>query len=232
MSDLETVLRSLPKRVDWPEPSPHLAQQVVARIEPAVETGVRRRWAMVVTLAALVLVIGLIPDSRQAVADLFHEAGVRIGFIEETPADLAEDLDLGEPLTTEAATRQVGFELHSPVILGLPDGVYLDGDAVNMVWDGPVVLTQRAEGGSFAQKGLGPGTEATGVVVSGEPGLWIEGAEHTFTLLDQQGNPKEETTRLAANVLLWSSDGVDFRLELTSDLDRAMEIAGSMNRSE
>lgn len=45
--------------------------------------------------------------------------------------------------------------------------------------------------------------------VEGQPGLWIEGPAHTFTLFDAEGNPIEETTRLAANVLLWEANGVN-----------------------
>jgi hypothetical protein len=65
-------------------------------------------------------------------------------------------------------------------------------------------------------------------MIGEDPGIWIEGAGHSFTLLDEDGNPVEETARLAANVLLWSADGYDFRLELTDDLNQALEIAQSM----
>jgi hypothetical protein len=37
-------------------------------------------WVLA-AVAVLVLVIGLVPGTRRAVADLFREAGVRIGFI-------------------------------------------------------------------------------------------------------------------------------------------------------
>ncbi|HUG31453.1 MAG TPA: hypothetical protein VMM14_01060 [Acidimicrobiia bacterium] len=99
---------------------------------------------------------------------------------------------------------------------------------MTLVWDGPVLLTQRPGGETYAAKGLGTGTDATEVVVAGQPGLWIEGAEHTFTLLDPEGNRVAETSRLAANVLLWSGDGVNYRLELTGTLDHALEIAHSL----
>jgi hypothetical protein len=58
--------------------------------------------------------------------------------------------------------------------------------------------------------------------------LWIEGAIHTFTLLDQAGNPIEETTRLAANVLLWEMNGVNHRLETTGDLQSSLAIVETL----
>lgn len=226
MSRLETILNDLSHTVDWPEPSEHLATRVVGHIESAPRSHRLRRWA--IAIAVLTLVIGLVPDTREAVADLLHEAGVKIGFVDEIPTDLAEDLNLGDPSTMREATEHATFELQAPAALGPADEVYVDGETVSMVWEGPTLLTQQAGGESYALKGVGPDTDATHVAVAGDPGLWIEGAEHTFTLLDQQGNPVEETSRLAANVLLWSSDGVDYRLELTGDLDRALEIATSL----
>lgn len=226
MSRLETILNDLSHTVDWPEPSEHLATRVTRHIESAPRTHRLRRWA--IAIITLTLVVGLVPDTRQAMADLLHEAGVRIGFVQETPTDLTDDLNLGDPSTMEQAAEHASFELQAPVALGPPDEVYLDGQAVSMVWEGPTLLTQAPAGEPYALKGVGSDTDASHVVIAGDPGIWIEGAEHTFTLLDQQGNPVEETTRLAANVLLWSSNGVDYRLELTGDLDRAMEIATSL----
>lgn len=229
MSRLETILGSLPESVDWPAPSEHLVTRVTARIDS--EGGQRavglRRWAWAVAAAVLVLV-ALVPGAREAVADLFQEAGVRIGFVEQSTTETLADIDLGEQIPLESASARAGLALRAPASLGPPEGTYVDADVVTMVWDGPVLLTQRAGAEPYAQKGIGPETEATGVVVSGEPGLWIEGAGHTFSLLDSEGNLVAETTRLAANVLLWSVDGVDYRLELAESLDRALGIAESL----
>lgn len=226
MSRLETILNDLSHTVDWPEPSDQLATRVAGQIESTPRTHRLRRWAIAV--AVLTLVIGLVPDTRQAVADLLHEAGVRIGFVEKVPTGPIEDLSLGDPSTIKEAAKHTTFELQAPAALGPADEIYVDGETVSMVWEEPTLLTQRPGGEPYALKGVGSDTEATDVTIAGGPGLWIEGAEHSFTLLDQQGNPVEETTRLAANVLLWSADGVDYRLELTGDLDRALEIATSL----
>jgi hypothetical protein len=80
----------------------------------------------------------------------------------------------------------------------------------------------------FAQKQLGPGTRIRSLQVEGAAALWIEGAPHTLTLVDADGNAIEETTRLAANVLLWEANGVDHRLETTGDLDSALSIVATL----
>lgn len=227
MNRVDSILTDLPQAMDWPEPSDHLTTRVVSRLEADGRPSRWRRWAAVAVVALVAVVIGLVPATRQAVADLFQEASVRIGFIEKVP-DLPLDLDLGTELTLDRAADQVALELRVPDALGEPTGVFVDGATVSMVWEGPVLLTQRSAGDTFAEKGVGPDTEATEVVVDGNPGVWIEGAPHTLTFLDDEGNPLEETTRLAANVLLWTAGGVDYRLELDEDLDRALDIAGSM----
>lgn len=231
MSRLETILAALPDSVDWPQPPEHLPTRVGARIRSDRLRRTPPRWTVAAVVTALIVVIGVVPGTRQAVADLFYEAGVRIGFVDRSPTLLAADLDLGEPVPIENASSEVGFVLQYPSILDPPRGAHLEAGSVTMVWEGPILFTQRAGGVAFAEKGLGPATEATLVVVAGEPGLWIEGAEHTFTLLDADGELIEETTRLAANVLLWSAEGIDYRLELTDGLERALEIAGSLEVS-
>ena len=101
-----------------------------------------------------------------------------------------------------------------------------------MVWmKGEVVeslLSQRRADRDLATKTLGSDTNVEQVVVGDAAGLWIEGADHVFTLLDPTGVPRTETARLAANVLLWSVDGIDFRLELRDGLRDALEIATSL----
>ena len=233
MRDLETTLRSLSGSIDWPEPSPHLAARVTASIEattrPQKATG---RW-LIAAVVLTVLIVGLVPGTRQAVADLFVEAGVRIGFIAETPTIDADDFALGEETTLDEVSQVAGFRPSIPHDLGAPEAVFIGEDGhVSIVWESEsVLLTQVSSDGVFAQKGVGPETSVSEVMIDDEPGIWIEGAGHTFTLLDEDGHLVEETTRLAANVLLWSADGIDYRLELTDGLDRALEIAESMEVS-
>jgi hypothetical protein len=231
MSSLERTLAALSDRVDWPEPSPHLVTRVAARIEPGEPSKpVSRRWVWALAAGILIAVVGLVPSTRQAIAGLFQEAGVRIGFVEETPSALGRDLRLGEAVTVGEAASRVDFELKHPEALGPPEELYVDGfGIVSMLWDGPVLLMQRSvQAPLYAEKRVGPDTSVVEIELKGEPALWVEGAEHSFSYLDADANIIRETTRLAANVLLWSADGVDYRLELSEGLDEALEIAGSM----
>ena len=230
MSRLDRVLEGLSHSVDWPEPTEHLVTRVTTRI--GSERGRRavglRRWAWAVAAAALVLV-ALLPGAREAVADLFQEAGVRIGFVDEVSSELGHDLQLGERVASEEASARAAFELRYPQALGLPEETYIHGAGmVSMLWEGPVLFSQRAGGTTYAEKAISSDTPVIGVEMADGHALWIESAGHSFTYLDTQGNQIAETTRLAGNVLLWSADGVDHRLELTGDLDSALEIAESL----
>jgi hypothetical protein len=249
-SRLESVLRSLGESVDWPTPSTDFPAKVMARIESDPATvAVHRVWlrpaiaAIAVVMVTVVCIVS--PSVRQAVADLLGAAGIRIGVVSgETPSTGAE-LDLGEPLQLDEVEESVDFQPRIPGSEepGVPDAIYLSAEGqVNMVWDGTpslpaagdtgigLLLTQSAGDGDeqVAEKLLGPQTGLERLTVEGQPGLWIEGAAHTFTLLDPEGNLIEETTRLAANVLLWEAEGVNHRLETTGDLHSALAIAEAL----
>lgn len=244
-TNFESMLTSVGDSIDWPTPSPHLSARVLARIESEQPTQAgRSAWLRPVLTTVAVLVVALVlvlsPSARQAVADLLSAAGVRIGFVSESPTTGA-DLSLGEPVDLEEARHAVDFELQIPSgdEPGAPDAVYLsDSGRVTMVWAGTptlpaagdtgigLLLTQyeAIDGREFAVKSIGPETGVQRLVLEDSPALWIEGAAHTFTLLDTEGSPIEETTRLAANVLLWDADGVSQRLETTGDLQTALAI--------
>ena len=231
--DLESLLVAVADEIDWPEPSPQLGARVRSRIESGAAGGRRRRsgrWIGAVAAAsALVAILVVFPTTRHAIGDLLTEAGVRIGVIDEIPTDTPTDLGLGDEVTFARATEHVSFTLRLPNSLGPPDGIHLEGEnGVSMYWEGPIVLTQRSPSRLYGEKRLVADTHLTEVTIQGGLGLWIEGAPHEFTLVDADGDPIEITTRLAANVLLWQTAGVDHRLELTEDLDEAMEIVDSM----
>lgn len=229
MTPLERTLATLPDAVDWPEPSESLAARVVSHIEFEKRGSDRcfRRWVWA-AVGSLAVMIALIPGTRQAVGDLLQEAGVRIGFIEETPSDLGQDLQLGDRVTQQEAASLVEFDVRYPEVLGPPEETYSDLGLISMLWEGPILLTQRARGPAFGEKRIDQETSVMEVEVLDGPGLWVEGAGHSFTYLDANGDRIEETTRLAANVLLWSMDGVHYRLELADGLGRALEIAESL----
>lgn len=249
-SQLESTLASLGDSIDWPTPSPHLPARVIARIEAEQPpTAGRAPWRRPALAAIAVLVAILLfvfsPSARQAVADLLSAAGIRISVTSEQTPTAGADLELGQLVELDEVGDRVDFQLRVPgdEDPGVPDAVYLsDSGQVTLVWGGTpslpaagdtgigLLLTQYAGNGAqeVAEKAIGPETGVQRLTVEGQPALWIEGAAHTFTLLDTEGNPIEETTRLAANVLLWEVEGVNHRLETTGDLQCALPIANTL----
>jgi len=246
---LESALLNLAASVDWPDASPHLPTRVTARIE-AVQA---RRWLpvwrrLVIALSIVLVIVGVLvfsPSARQAVANLFSTAGIRIDFTTDPPPATGAELDLGERINLADIAQQLDFVLRQPAgeEPGQPSEVYLTGDGqVNMVWEGSqtlpaagdtgvaLLLTQsKADSGpSFAYKTISPNTEVQIVMVEGVPGLWIEGVPHTITLLDTEANPIAVSTRLAANVLLWEANGINYRLETPGDLPSVLVIVESL----
>jgi len=246
----ESMLTSLGDSIDWPTPSPHLSVRVTARIVSEQPTAAGRRiWRRPAIAMVAVLVVTLVfvfsPSARQAVADWLGEAGVRVGVTSDEPPTSGEDLKLGEPVQLDEVQTHVDFELRIPggEDPGSPDAVYLsDSGQVTMAWAGTpklpaagdsgigLLLTQYEASSSreFAEKSIGPETGAQRLMVEGQTAVWIEGAAHTFTLLDVEGDPIEETTRLAANVLLWQARGVNHRLETTTELQGALAVVGRL----
>ena len=214
--ELIDVLRSTASEVDWPE-APHVANRVGAQIRAP-----RRRLRWLAPAAALAVIIALVPPAREAVGNVLNAAGVTIAFGDSAGEQIA-DLDLGEAVGL--ADIQTDFEVRVPASLPPPDHVFSDGPAVHMVWvdagEVDVLVSQRSGETGYATKTLGSDTTIEPVDVGGVPGIWIEGADHAFTLVDPSGIPRPETTRLAENVLLWSIDGVDYRLELAAGLSGA-----------
>lgn len=246
---IESRLSALAEAVDWPQPSDHLSARVATRLGADLD-GPARRWSRrpAVAVAAVMVValaISIVPATREAVANLLAAAGVRVGTTLEEAPPVGTALDLGEPVALAGLSEAARFRVRIPGDAELgppPDAVYLNEfGQVNMVWAGSpalpaagdtdvaLLLTQeRALPGDIAEKRLGPQTGVDSLVVEGRPALWIEGADHTFTVLDAAGRPIEETTRLAANVLLWEVSGVNHRLETTGDLDSALALVRTL----
>jgi hypothetical protein len=64
---------------------------------------------------------------------------------------------------------------------------------------------------------------------AGRPAIFLTGAPTQWIALDEHGNPIARTGRLVnANVLLFESGGVAYRLETASNLAGALRIARSL----
>lgn len=246
MSDrLESALHDLHLTVTFPVD--HAEWEWVT--PPTPSRAREGRWSRRIALAAIgaivVILLIAVPQVRQAVADFLGAAGIRIFVVDEPVQDVGGRLELGDPATLAELAAEAPFTIRvpAPTSVGDPDGVFSDDRGmVHMVWRGDpglpaagdtgigVLFSQWAEPGVGFEgaKSAGPETEVEALLVEGTRGLWIEGAAHTLTLVDNTGREKLETTRLAANVLIWSVEGVNYRLETTGDLAGALAFVASL----
>ncbi len=80
----------------------------------------------------------------------------------------------------------------------------------------------------FISKAVGDGTNLRPVTVSGSSGWWIEGEPHVLTYLGSGDQRRDESSRLAANTLLWEVGGTTLRLESSLTLTEVLPIAESV----
>ena len=239
MPELELALRQLGAAVEFP-PEPDLAAGVRRRLgeSPA------RRWAprrlVAVALAVVVLAVGAamaVPSARTAVLEWLGIKGVKVTRVDELPqASLLNDRGLGERVTlAEARRRAPGLVEPHLEDLGPPDSVYFSagvpGGQVTFLWGTKTetrLLMIQSPGEAFAEKMLGPRTDAEAADVDGGPGVWFSGDAHFFVYRDRRGRIREETARLAGNTLLWQDGELTVRLEGELAKSAALEIARSV----
>ncbi|HZK50831.1 MAG TPA: hypothetical protein VFD47_04615 [Actinomycetota bacterium] len=252
MSDLERSLTAMGSRIEWPEGG-DLTGSVRATIEgsPPRRATPWRTLAYAAAFVGLLSIVSLLsfPGVRTAVADFLGIGGVRIDTEGTAPTPAAE-LDLGERVSLGQARDLVSFEVRLPDALGRPDSVWLDtgvtGGQVALAYESSpglpaapgtnlgALVTQfpDAEVAATALKkvtGSRAGTTFEPVVVEGEQGFWVSGEPHVIAYLEPDGSVRNETVRLAGNVLLWESDGVTYRIESTLSQAEALAIAESLD---
>lgn len=254
MTDLERALAALGAGLDWPE-TPDLAGRVAARLAEEPEPRRRRvrpsRRALVLVFAALVAAVGVafaVPPARTAILDWLGFRGVEIRRTPEPPAAppapeaLTPELGLGGRVTLEEARRRAAYPVPvpGPTLLGPPASVHfsaaIPGGQVSFVWlrddpERPLTLLSmfRANGTDYVQKSAGSGTRIEPVAVDGGPGYWLEGEPHAFVFRTPDGEVREETFRLAGNVLLWQRGELTLRLEGMATLAEALAVAESVS---
>lgn len=243
MSELERALVALGRDLDLPE-APDVVPFVLDRLERRDRPrSARSRWVLAVAIVALAALTATlaVPEARSALFRVLHIGGERIELVDELPQvapDLAEPAledALGDRISLEDARRRAGFDLRE--LAGAPDRVYLDSrGSVWFLYGDPssvrllVAQTPRlgVDDGLILKKLAGPGTSVEQVLVDGARGVYIGGDSHFLVFLDEQGNPIEESARLARNVLVWERDGVAFRLEGEFTKEQALELAESL----
>jgi len=240
---LEARLREVGGRLDVPE-TPHMAPAVGRRVR---EPGPGRRRPRAVRLAAAALAVLVIGGTATA---LLLIPGVEVERVPVTPSAPApgepELLGLGRRVGLQEARDAVDINVLIPRQLGRPDAVYVGprpaGGRVTMVYEprpdlpadpntGTGMLVTMFRGStdtSFVRKQVGSETSVRPITVEQAPGMWIEGAPHTVTYIDERGTEFADDIRLAGNVLIWQVGGITLRLESRLDLDPSLEVAASM----
>ncbi len=246
--DVERALADLAENVRWPDSD--VSEAVMARV--ARESGWRRErrvWrpaaaAVAVGIAVLVL---LVPGPRRALAGLLEIIGIRIEATDGLTGLEVTDLGLEHPIDLPSAQRAVSFVVRTPSDLPSPPAVFLEPAAdtarVVMVWPVSDELPESLPGSGaglvleqfsarleevLVRKVVPDDTDVNVVSVDGSLGYWLEGGPHQLGHFDNSGAPVIETTRLAGNVLVWEVNGVTHRLESSLGLDRALELAASL----
>ena len=231
MSELELRLNALRDEITWPE---------TPVFELTLERTQARRLPLrplalgfAILLAVLAGVLALSPGARSAFLEIFHIRGATVERVETLPDVRAQRLDFGERVSREEAERRSGFQ-----VLDLgdePDAIFIRPDGlVSVVYGDPsrprLVLSQ-ARGAifeGFIKKTGGSGTIVRYVTVKGEPGLFVDGAEHYVMFRDRNGNITDEKTYLAGTVLLWNRGPLLLRLEGDMTFAEARRLANAV----
>ena len=217
-------------------PTPDIA----ARLRPPRIRPIRRprlAWAIA---GAVVVLAGLlaVPEVRAAVVEIVKLGAVRIFLGGPTPTPLPPTghLSLSElpgETTLEAARESatIPVQLPSyPADLGPPDRVFLlreFGGIIVLVWANPDypdfahLALFEIPPGPIVNKLFPERIQSTSV--AGRPAIWSSG-DHFVELIMES---RQELVLVRGNVLIWSREGVTYRLETTLSLEEAIRIAES-----
>lgn len=161
-----------------------------------------------------------------------------------SPAALGAGFGLGTPTTLAEASASVDFPLLLPTepAVGPPDAVYVAADRVVVAWspsdvlpdvegDGVGLLISEFRGrldGGYIEKLIDTGTRLEAVTVGGATGYWISGGPHFFRYVDERGIDVEDTHRAVGDTLVWTRDGVTYRIESSLGFEATLAMAEAL----
>ncbi|MCI0581914.1 MAG: DUF4367 domain-containing protein [Chloroflexi bacterium] len=161
-----------------------------------------------------------------------------------TPLAPGATLGLGAPVTLEVARDQLDFEILLPAdpAIGPPDAVYLATRRVALAWGPDDALPGTTQPGlglllielratvdeATIEKLVSSGTVVEEVTVDGAPGYWIAGQRHFFAYIEPDGTRIDDSLREVGSTLVWTRDGITYRLEGELTRDEAVELASSL----
>ena len=218
--NLETQIRGLAGGFRYPD-TPDLSRRGVSPVRSPVR---RLAWAAAF-LVILALLAFAVPPVRAALVEILGIGAVEIRLGEITPAVPKLDIDLPGETTLEAARSSSEVHLPLPGDLGNPDRVFVLSEVGNtavLVWETESVALYVIPPGPIVQK-LAP-ESVRQATVRGVPAIWTRG-DHFLELVS--GDP-DLTIFVESNVLIWTEDGVTYRLESTLPLDETLELAETL----
>lgn len=250
MIDLELALQDLGEHLDLPN-SDGLVRDVLRRIsmpEPAASQPRGHRTRTLLAIAAVfVLIVGAlltIAPARHAIADWLGIGAVEIHVTDNPPPTAANTgtvpgavggtRDPAVNRKLAAARKAVAFPITTPraPAAGSLRGVEVDrripGGLVALRYrDFTVVEIATTPGAATFGKFLDPSVQVEPTVVGTRSALWVDGA-HEVAYLDRTGKFRMDTVRRSGPVLLWTGNGVTYRVEGLHKLADALRIAHSL----
>jgi hypothetical protein len=232
-------------------------QEPARRVAPAAAPvgGARHRlaWvALTATLALLLVGVLAVPEVRAVVQAFLRIGSIKIVVATPTPVGAPTStphpaggiseyagIDLGGRTTLQDAQQQVYFPIRVPAYppdLGRPDRVFvqeLDGSMVILMWpepgrqDRPGMALYELTSRIYGQKSIGDQAVVQETLVHKQTAVWVHGS-HTLDLYDNTGHPIVQRPLSDANVLIWTEEGITYRLETVLPLQEAVKVAESL----
>lgn len=208
-----------------------------------------RRWRVAISVTSILLVGWILLTSiSDSAADLFGVPGIRIEFGNEEDKPRSR-VALGEIVSLDTANTFSGslLQVLDPATFGLPDQVFAETlpdttRVISLLYEPDARLPEAMESGAglllmelspstdsnfFVKRIMGNGT-LTPVTVGAASGFWIEGTSELMLTTDAANPAGSTESRPSANVLIWSSRGVTYRMESALTMDAALAIANSL----
>jgi hypothetical protein len=232
---LDEKVAFLAKKIYYP-PVPDIAGVVRQRLTSSPRRPVHLNWSLAAVLALVFLAAALFASpARARIVEWLRVGAVRIFLADPTltaptavaPPDFTE---LAGRTTLAEAQTKAGFSLKTLSQFREPDRVYyqeLDrAQMVIMVWFDPdlgdLALYQIQGPVSIINKRYVGSIEET--VVGEQWAVWVEGP---YQLYIETGT-EIDIRAVEGRTLLWQQDGVTYRLESTLTIEKAREVAESL----
>jgi len=233
-STLEQRLAQLATALDAPPP-PDVARIVAVLPERSARRRRRRPAARALALAFAVVLAAAatalaVPSSRHAVLRVLGLEGERIVQTPSpTPIPPRTARRLGRRIALGRVRHAASFTaLTTPRASAAYLAHDLPGGRVTLVAGHTLIIEFRGDTGAVLGKLVGVATYHRRVRVDGAQGVYLYGAPHELFYLAPGGSFRQDTVRLAGNVLVWQQGALTVRIEGTRTLAQALALARTL----